>query len=156
MKLKIRRALANDLDAILSLYYDTVKAINSAHYTQEQIEAWLSDEERPDNFAQKIMEQLFYVCLGENGELLGFSSITKSGYLDLLYANTDYQRQGIGTLLLEQMIIASKIYNYKRIVTDVSITAVPFFQSKGFVIVKEQETIRNKVALKNYVMEINL
>jgi putative acetyltransferase len=152
MKVQIRRASENDLDAILSLYHDTVKAINSEHYTLEQIEAWLDDEERADKFSLKIKEQLFYVCINEIGEILGFSSITKSGYLDLLYASPECQRQGVGTLLLEQMLMASKIYNYEHIEADVSITGIPFFQSKGFTVVKEQEVIRNGVNLKSYIM----
>lgn len=131
MKISIRRANEDDLDAVLSLYYDTVKVINSKHYSPEQIEAWLDDETRPERFLLKINEQLFYVCMNEIGELLGFSSISKDGYLDLLYASTTHQRNGVGTLLLEQMLVASKIYRFKRIDTDVSITAVPFFFQKG-------------------------
>lgn len=152
MKIKIRRAREIDLDAILSLYYDTVKVINSEHYTQEQIEAWLDDSTRADNFLEKLRNQLFYVCLNEEEELLGFSSITKMGYLDLLYASPYHQRQGVGSLLLEQMLMASKIYKYEKIEADVSITGIPFFQSKGFEVVKEQEELRNNVSLKNYRM----
>lgn len=152
MKIRIRRAKDDDLDAILTLYHNTVKVINSKHYTEEQIEAWLEDEKRADKFLKKIKEQLFYVCTDEIGELLGFSSITKTGYLDLLYASPGVQRQGVGSLLLEQMIIASKIYKFKQIDADVSITAIPFFQSQGFEVIKEQEKVRNNVILKNYKM----
>ncbi|MCB0702190.1 MAG: GNAT family N-acetyltransferase [Ignavibacteriae bacterium] len=152
MKISIRRANEDDLDAVLSLYYDTVKVINSKHYSPEQIEAWLDDETRPERFLLKINEQLFYVCMNEIGELLGFSSISKDGYLDLLYASTTHQRNGVGTLLLEQMLVASKIYRFKRIDADVSITAVPFFLSKGFEIQEEQVIERNGVKLTNIRM----
>jgi putative acetyltransferase len=152
MKILIRRAKETDLDAVLSLYYDTVKIINSKHYSAEQIEAWLDDESRPEKFLLKINEQLFYVCINEIGELLGFSSITKEGYLDLLYASTNHQRNGVGTLLLEQLLVAAKIYKMTRIDADVSITAVPFFLSKGFEVENEQEVERNGVKLTNFRM----
>ncbi|MFA7327239.1 MAG: GNAT family N-acetyltransferase [Candidatus Kapaibacterium sp.] len=152
MKISIRRAVENDLDAVLSLYYDTVKIINSKHYSPEQIEAWLDDESRPEKFLAKINEQLFYVCVNEIKELLGFSSITKDGYLDLLYASTNHQRNGVGTLLLEQMLVAAKIYKFKKIDADVSITAVPFFLSNGFEELEKQEVERNGVKLTNYKM----
>lgn len=152
MKILIKRATIEDLEAILSLYYDTVKLINSKHYTSEQIEAWLDDESRPKRFSDKIENQLFYVCKNENDELLGFSSITEEGYLDLLYASNKLQRKGVGTLLLEQMLIAAKIRNLEKIEADVSITAVPFFKSHGFEIVQEQHAERNGVKLTNYRM----
>ncbi len=152
MKISIRRAKEDDLDAVLSLYYDTVKIINSKHYTPEQIEAWLDDETRPERFLQKINEQLFYVCVDELGELLGFSSITKEGYLDLLYASTTHQRNGVGSLLLEQMLVASKIYRFEKIDANVSTTAVPFFLSKGFEVQKEEVAERNGVDLTYFKM----
>lgn len=152
MKISIRRAKDDDLDAVLSLYYDTVKIINSKHYSLEQIEAWLDDETRPERFLLKINEQLFYVCVNEIGELLGFSSITKEGYLDLLYASTTHQRNGVGSLLLEQMLVASKIYKFAKIDADVSTTAVPFFKSKGFEVLEEQKAERNGVKLTYFKM----
>lgn len=152
MKISIKRALETDLDAILSLYYDTVKIVNSEHYSSEQIEAWLDDETRPERFAQKIKEQLFYVCKSDVEELLGFSSITEDGYLDLLYACNSHQRKGVGTLLLEQMLMAGKIQHLEKIEADVSLTAVPFFTSHGFEMVKEQSVVHNGVSLTNYRM----
>lgn len=152
MKILIKRAIESDLDAILSLYYDTVKIVNSTHYSSEQIEAWLDDETRPTTFAKKIKEQLFYVCKNDSDELLGFSSITEDGYLDLLYASNAHQRKGVGTLLLEQMLMAGKIQHLKQIEADVSITAVPFFTSHGFKMIKEQTVERNGVFLTNYRM----
>lgn len=153
MKISIKRTKAEDLEAIINLYYDTVKLINSKHYSPEQIEAWLDDETRPERFLSKINNQLGYVCVNENNELLGFSSITEDGYLDMLYANNNYQRKGVGTLLLEQMEMATKIRNLDYIVADVSITAVPFFKSNGFEFVREQHVERNGVKLTNFRMK---
>lgn len=152
MKILIKRASAEDLDAIISLYYDTVKLINSEHYSPEQIEAWLDDESRPERFLSKIKNQLCYVCINETHELLGFSSITEDGYLDMLYANNTHQRRGVGTLLLEQMEMAAKIRHLDNIEADVSITAVPFFNSHGFEIVREQHVERNGIKLTNFRM----
>lgn len=152
MKFAIKRATPEDLEEILRLFYETVKAINSNHYSQEQIEAWLDDSKRERRFAKKIEEQLFYACKNEKDEIVGFSSITEDGYLDLLYASMRHQREGIGTLLLEQMLVAAKIHRFEKIEADVSISAVPFFESHGFLVVKKQEVERNGVKLTNYKM----
>lgn len=41
----------------------------------------------------------------------------------------------------------------KSITTHASITAKPFFQQRGYRVVKEQKVIRQGIALMNYVME---
>ena len=41
----------------------------------------------------------------------------------------------------------------KHITTHASITAKPFFQKRGYRVVKEQKVIRQGIALTNYVME---
>jgi putative acetyltransferase len=40
-----------------------------------------------------------------------------------------------------------------RLFAEVSITAVPFFRDRGFVVVRESETIRRNVKLKQFAME---
>ena len=71
-----------------------------------------------------------------------------TGYLDRLYVHKDYQRQGIATALcdrLEQSVSGD-------IVTHASITSKPFFERRGYEMIKEQQVERNGVLLKNYVM----
>lgn len=152
MKISIRRAKIDDLDRIVNLFERTVSVINSKHYSSKQIDAWLDDPTRTQRFEEKIESQLFYVCVDENDKIVGFSSITEDGYLDLLYVSTDHQRQGIGVLLMEQMLAAAKIRRCELIEAHVSITAVPFFKRNGFVTEKEQYVERNGVKLKNYRM----
>lgn len=152
MKISIRRAKENDLDKIVSLFERTVSVINSKHYSPTEIDAWLDDPSRNDRFLDKIQSQLFYVCVDEEDDIVGFSSITEEGYLDLMYVSTDHQRQGIGQLLMEQMLVAAKIRKCKTIEADVSITAVPFFEGNGFEVQKEQYVERNGVKLKNFKM----
>ncbi|MFN3194382.1 MAG: GNAT family N-acetyltransferase [Chlorobiota bacterium] len=152
MKISIRRAKENDLDKIVSLFERTVSVINSKHYSPTEIEAWLDDPTRSDRFLSKIETQLFYACVDENDDVVGFSSITEEGYLDLMYVSTNHQREGIGQLLMEQMLVAAKIRNCKTIEADVSITAVPFFERNGFEIVREQYVERNGVKIKNFKM----
>lgn len=93
MKISIRRANESDLDRIVNLFERTVSVINSKHYTPTEIEAWLDDPSRDDRFLDKIETQLFYVCIDEKEDIVGFSSITESGYYDLLYVSTDHQRE---------------------------------------------------------------
>ena len=60
----------------------------------------------------------------------------------------DYQRQGIASLLCDKLE-----KNYQKVTTHASITAKPFFQSRGYVLVKEQQVVRDNISLTNFLME---
>lgn len=85
----------------------------------------------------------------ENGEIAGFGDIDETGYLDRLYVHKDYQGQGIASAICD--CLESKISG--KIVTHASITARPFFEKKGYKVVKEQQVERQNIFLTNYVME---
>ena len=62
--------------------------------------------------------------------------------------HNDYQKQGVATALcneLEKDLSIIKTYS--------SITAKPFFERRGYVVVKAQEVERLGVKLKNYEMQ---
>ena len=65
------------------------------------------------------------------------------------------------TILASAIILGEKItavsYThldvYKRQVTNASITAKPFFEKRGYIMLKEQQVFRKGIALTNYIME---
>ena len=80
--------------------------------------------------------------------LVGFGDIDESGYLDHLFVHADYQGKGIGTMIcnrLEQAVSGN-------IITHASITARPFFEKRGYRVVKEQQVERQGVFLTNFEM----
>ena len=79
---------------------------------------------------------------------MGFGDIDKTGYLDCLFVHVDYQRKGIATAICNQLEQAVK----GDITTHVSITVKPFFEKRGYKIVKEQQVERQGIFLTNYVM----
>ncbi|MCI8733395.1 MAG: GNAT family N-acetyltransferase [Clostridia bacterium] len=82
--------------------------------------------------------------------IVGFGDIDNSGYLDRLYVHKDYQRRGVATIICDKLEQAVKV---NKIITHASITAKPFFEQRGFKVVKEHQVVRNRIALTNYVME---
>ena len=86
--------------------------------------------------------------LFRSGVIVGFGSIDKSGCLDLLFVHKDYQKQGIATALCNELE-----KGFPVIYTFASVTAKPFFESRGYVVVKEQEAERSGIRLKNFEMK---
>ena len=84
-----------------------------------------------------------------DGRIVGFGDIDKTGYLDRLFVHADYQKRGIATEIcdyLEQTVQGS-------ITTHASITARPFFEKRGYKVVKEQQAERQGIYLTYFIMK---
>lgn len=94
----------------------------------------------------------FIVAINQQSEIVGFSSITPQGYLHSMFVHKDFQGEGIATMLLneiEQYAITNGII---RITSEVSLTARPFFEKKGYIVEEEQKRKANQLSLTNFWM----
>lgn len=145
----IRKYSSSDCEQLAELFYQMVHTVNAKDYTKEQLDVWATgwvDLEKWD----KSFSEHYTVVAVENGLIAGFGDIDEAGYLDRLYVHKDYQNQGIATAIcdeLEQSVRADKI------TTHASIMAKPFFEHRGYKVVREQQVIRGGIPLTNFVME---
>ncbi|HAS44375.1 MAG TPA: GNAT family N-acetyltransferase [Microscillaceae bacterium] len=153
--MKLRKATPQDLTAILELFKTTVTTINRQDYTPEQIAAWVQSTKNQERWQQRV-EQQFFLLVEARDQLVGFGSITATGYLDLLYVHPDFQRMGIAQTLLEALTSYAEGQQAIAITSDVSITARPFFEKNGFLVLQKQENERQGQILVNYKMEKQL
>lgn len=149
--MKIRKATLDDTDQIRQLFYDTINNINIRDYDSEQIKLWSSGQLKIDKWKKNISEQYFIVSESD-GILTGFASITEKGYLDFMYVHKDHQGKGIATKLLAELEKFAGSLELKKIWAQVSITARPFFRSKGFEITKEFITRIEDVEFADAIM----
>ena len=145
----IREYEPADCEHLAKLFYETVHTINAKDYSQEQLNVWATGNIDLEVWNKSLSEHYSVVGV-ENNIIVGFGDIDKSGYLDRLYVHKGYQRQGIATAICNKLEQAVKV---NKIITHASITAKPFFEQRGFKVVKEQQVERNGIALTNYVME---
>ena len=130
------------------MFYHTVHTVNAKDYTKEQLDVWATGQVDLEKWNRSFQEHFTIVAV-ENGEIAGFGDIDETGYLDRLYVHKDYQGQGIASAICD--CLESKISG--KIVTHASITARPFFEKRGYKVVKEQQVERQNIFLTNYVME---
>ncbi|MBW4606753.1 MAG: GNAT family N-acetyltransferase [Hassallia sp. WJT32-NPBG1] len=142
----------SDTQAIMKLFFDTVHEINIQDYSQEQVNAWAPENMDYEVWHKRLQTKLSYIA-EDNGEIVGFGELEPDGHIDCFYCHSKYQKMGIGSKLLIHIENSANLQGIKRLYTEASITAKPFFQSKGFSIVKEQQVERRGVTFKNYVME---
>lgn len=149
--MEIRRYNRTDLAEIIRLFCDTVRKVNISDYTQEQVDVWAPETVDTEMWDKTLTEHHTFVVF-KDSIIIGFGDIDDSGYLDRLYVHHDYQRQGVATLLCDTL--ESVVDKGITIRTHASITAKAFFESRGYMVVKDQFVERNGVFLKNYVMEL--
>lgn len=137
-----------DCEVLAELFYNTVHTVNAKDYTKEQLDVWATGAVDLEKWNQSFTEH--YTLVAVDGEMIiGFGDIDKTGYLDRLFVHSDYQGKGIATAICEQLEQTVQ----GNIITHASITARPFFENRGYKVVKEQQVERQGVFLTNFVME---
>ena len=86
----------------------------------------------------------------EKEMIVGFADMDDTGYLDRLYVHIDWQGRGVGKELCDALELS---VGSKKFTTHASITAKPFFEKRGYQVVKKQQVERQGIFLTNYVME---
>ena len=144
----IRNYHPSDCEEMAELFYNTVHTINAKDYTNEQLNVWATDQVDLKKWNQSFLEHYSVVAV-EGKRIIGFGDIDKTGYLDRLYVHSDYQKQGVATAICDALEQTA----HGNITTHASITARPFFEKRGYKVVKEQQVKRQEVLLTNFVME---
>lgn len=146
--MKLRKYQQSDCKVLTELFYHTVHTVNAKDYTEEQLNAWATGQVDLEKWNRSFQEHDSFVAV-ENGVIVGFGDIDQTGYLDRLYVHADYQGQGIAAAIcdrLEQTVEGN-------ITTHASVTASPFFEKRGYHVIKEQQVERQGIFLTNFVMQ---
>lgn len=147
----IRLAEQRDLRAMQELFVQTIQSVCRYDYSPEQIAVWTSSIENTKRWTDKLMKQHFLIAeIGD--KIVGYASLENGEYLDFLYVHKDFQRQGIASKLCAEIEAIAIHQGTSLLTSDVSITARPFFEKKGFKIVAEQVNDIKSVEVLNYKM----
>ena len=148
----IRAALQSDAVELKKLFQNTVLAINRRDYLQAEVEDWASCGDDLSNIEDMIKTHYFIVAVNQQSEIVGFSSITPQGYLHSMFVHKDFQGEGIATILLNEIEQYAITNGIMRITSEVSLTARPFFEKKGYIVEEEQKRKANQLSLTNFWM----
>lgn len=143
----IREYQTTDCKELTELFYNTVHTVNAKDYTKEQLDAWATGQVDLEKWNQSLQEH-FSVVAVDAGIIIGFGDIDKTGYLNRLFVHSDYQAKGVATAICNQLEAAVQ----GHIITHASITAKPFFEKRGYKVIKEQKVERQEIFLTNFVM----
>lgn len=134
--MEIRKYQTTDCDEIAQMFYNTVHFINKNDYSEEQLNVWATGNVDIAAWNDSFLKH--YTVVAEiNDKIIAFGDIDED-YLDRLYVHKDYQGQGIATAVLERLEQHAKENGEVKITTYASITAKPFFEKRGYAVIKEQ------------------
>jgi len=149
--LAIRSYMLQDRDETIGIFLKAIQEISSREYNPKQIDAWAHVEDH-DAWGRKRASKSTWIAT-YNTKPVGFSDLEPSGYLDMMFVHPRYQGLGVATLLMKTIEAAALEQDLKLITTNASLTARPFFLSKGFTIVASQEVQIRGQMLRNFRME---
>lgn len=130
--------------------------VNAQDYTAAEVADWASCGDISGHWDELFSHLHFIAATDCKGRIIGFSAVSRDGYLHSLFVHKDWQSKGIGTLLLSEAEKTAITYGARQMTSDVSITARPFFEKRGYTMTKEQKAKANRLHLTNYRIEKTL
>lgn len=146
--MKIRNYKPSDCKEMAELFYHTIHTVNAKDYTEEQLNVWATGQVDLEKWNQSFLEHYSIVAV-DGDRITGFGDIDETGYLDRLYVHADHQNQCVATAICDALEQTAP----GNITTHASITARPFFEKRGYKIIKEQQVERQGIFLTNFIME---
>lgn len=150
--IELRRYRPEDLPEIANLFGETVLTVNRRDYSEEQVKAW-SDRKESLLERNDFFTSLYTILAVKDNRIIGYGNIDDTGYLDHLFVHKDFQGMGVATVICDELERHCLKQGLSPITVHASITAKPFFEKRGYEVVKEQQVELNGVMLTNYAMK---
>lgn len=148
----IRPMHTADLAPMMALFRRSVHEVAGCDYTPGQTRAWAPDIIDPTDWAARFTGRSVWVAEA-GGAMAGFVSLGPDGHLHMLFVHPDHQRCGVAGRLVAVVEAAALSAGEISLITEASITARPFFESRGFRVVECQRISRGGEDFIRYAME---
>ena len=151
----IRDYASLDAQATLDVFRRAILVTASRDYSPEQIAVWAPADMNVTVWAAKRAAATTIVATMD-ARVVGFTDVDEQGYIDMLFVDPQVARCGVATALMTGAVDRARHCGIRQLTSHVSVTARPFFEKNGFVIVEERHPVRAGVALTNFLMRRSL
>jgi len=153
--MKLREYRSEDWKEVVKLFHDTIHSVNSADYTQTQLDAWAPEDMNLPELESRLLNN-YCVVAEKDGVIVGFGNVNGAAYFDCLYTHRDYQRMGVASSIADDIEGYFYRNGIRTITTDASITARPFFDKRGYVVQQKQTVPCRGEMFVNFKMQKEL
>ncbi|WP_028305319.1 GNAT family N-acetyltransferase [Oceanospirillum maris] len=140
---------------VADLFYQSVHGIDSGVYSVEEKQAWAPAPINYDLWSERLRVKKPYLAIIDN-RVAGFIELDSDGHIDCTYTHPDFQGRGVASSLYEYLIAQAKKAGMARLYVEASHIALPFFEKRGFSLIKKNALQRDGVTLVNFSMEKHL
>ncbi|RQO60471.1 GNAT family N-acetyltransferase [Paucibacter sp. KBW04] len=152
---RIRRYNPGEESILFNVYYTSVHQLATREYSQEQIQAWAPRDRDASLWEERIRGINPFVA-ELNGELVGYSDLQPSGYIDHFFVSGSHARCGIGTALMNHILQEAMSTGLHELTSDVSRTAQPFYEKFGFTVIEQRQPKVRGVVIPNAFMRLRI
>ena len=126
----VRLMLPDEVSAALSLIWTSVRSLNAADYTSEQVEKIV------DSYHPGVLSGGTIVVAVHQSQLVGVAKMRPDGFggrlIEAVFTHPDYVRQGIGRALLTELECSAHRRKAKQMMVFSSLTAVSFYEAMDY------------------------
>ena len=151
----IRPYHPHDLSSVLKLFYETVHTVNAADYHTDILNAWAPKELDTAQWHATLSNNYTIVAILDNS-IVGFGTLHDLRYIHYLFVHMHFQGKKIGSMLFDALEACARQHGITTLKAEATITSKPFFERKGFRVIRSQTTQVKGHKLANFVMEKKL
>jgi putative acetyltransferase len=151
----VRAFRLGDEAALYGVFHSAIHCLAVKDYTQEQIDAWAPSPPDMEKWTARMRGTRPFV-VEDSSRIVGYADLQNDGYIDHFFVSGDQARRGVGRLLMNQIHERAKELGIGRLFSDVSLTALPFFERFGFRLVESRIVVIRGVHLTNSRMQKSL
>lgn len=145
--LLIRRAAAQDAEAIHRAHMKSIQEICAKDYSPEEIQAWGHRPYREEIRLDSIKNDLVWV-VENSGTIEGYGHLRifekegkKRAHIFGLYLTPKVAGKSLGKAIVDLMMVEVRSAGVKRVSLEATITAQGFYRRVGFVNVGPEKTV---------------
>jgi putative acetyltransferase len=130
-KFALRPFLPADVPLLADIFRASIEQLTADDYSEAQQEAWASAADDEAQFGARLANALTLLATLD-GSPVGFASLANGDQIDMLYVHPVVAGRGVGTLLCDALEKLAQARGVKRLTTDASDTARPFFERRAY------------------------
>jgi ribosomal protein S18 acetylase RimI-like enzyme len=151
---KTRKFKLSDLDTVRDLIHNTIDISYSRAYNTEAIKYFKNYHN--DKNILKAVKEGYIVVLEKDNRIIGTGTLIDD-YITRVFVNPEFQKQGLGKLLMQKLEAKAFSAGISVIKLDSSLPAKKFYDSLGYKTVRKTFVkVENGKKLDYYKMEKSL
>ena len=149
--MNLRQITIKDQLELKKVYFDSIQSLDEKIYSREQKSAWSSQAWNNPNFNKSINKGKGWL-LSEKGIIVAFATRYPNDRIALFYCKGNFQRKGLGSLLLHKLENEAKKEGLDTLSTEASLISCKLFLKNKWKIIRKEKVTINNIFFERYKM----